>query len=52
MIDAFVTMCDWIAEALGLVWAAIMGWGTVGALLLAVLLFRRVARLVSRLIKR
>lgn len=52
MIDAFVSVASWFAESLVKLWNMLLGWGTVGALTLAFLLFRRLVRLVGKLIKR
>lgn len=51
MTEAFITVSQFFARSLGLLWSMLLGWGSAGAIVLAVLLFKRVARLVSKLIK-
>lgn len=52
MIDGFVLISQFFGRSLGLLWNFLLGAGSVGALTIAVLLFKRLCRLVGKLIKR
>lgn len=50
MIDAFIKVSQFFGNSLGLLWRFLLGAGSVGALVIASLLFKRLCRLVGRLI--